>query len=122
MSQIYDAYLAPYNLTITQFGLLAHIRRLDGVSIGNLAAELVMDPTTLTRNLRPLIKRDLVTLAPDKHDKRARVLRLTDSGRQTLATAHPGWQKAQAHIAAVLGDDHEPLSAVIDTMLGRLAD
>lgn len=121
VSQIYDEHLAPYDLSITQYGLLAHIRRLEGVSIGELAAELVMDPTTLTRNLAPLIKRKLVAVKPDKRDKRARSLALTRTGLATLDTAAAGWKAAQKSIAAVLGDDHAALSAAIDRMLEKLA-
>ena len=55
MTQIYDRHLEPTGLTITQYGLLSHLRSLDGVSIGALAERLVMDPTTLTRTLGPLV-------------------------------------------------------------------
>ena len=121
VSQIYDEHLAPYGLTITQFGLLAHIQRLEGVSIGELAAELVMDPTTLTRNLGPLIKRDLVAVAHGKSDKRARTLQLTREGKAALESGGAGWKAAQKNIAAVLGADLAPLSGAIDRMLEKLA-
>lgn len=122
VSQIYDGCLATYGLTITQYGLLAHIRRLDGISIGALASELVMDPTTLTRNLRPLQKRNLVALVADKADKRARMLQLTDEGRALLKEARPGWEAAQHQISEVLAEDLAPLSHAIDRMLARLAE
>lgn len=122
MSQLYDGCLAAYGLTITQYGLLAHIRRLDGVSIGALASELVMDPTTLTRNLRPLQKRNLVALVVAEDDKRTRVLRLTDEGRALLKEARPGWEAAQKQMAEVLAEDLAPLSDAIDRMLARLAE
>ncbi|MDX2157137.1 MAG: MarR family winged helix-turn-helix transcriptional regulator [Hyphomicrobiaceae bacterium] len=122
VSQIYDEHLAPYGLTITQYGLLAHIRRLDGVSIGELAAELVMDPTTLTRNLGPLVKRDLVAVRPGRRDRRARTLQLTPEGRETLAKSAAGWKAAQRDIASILGDDHGPLSDAIDRMLEKLSE
>lgn len=120
VSQIYDAYLEPHGLTITQYGVLAHIKRLDGTSIGALAAELVMDPTTLTRNLQPLLKRDLISLAPSEQDRRTRSLRLTAHGRAALDKARSGWEQAQAHVAKVLGADHAPLSRAIDDMLAKL--
>lgn len=122
VSQIYDGCLAAYGVTITQYGLLAHIRRLDGVSIGALASELVMDPTTLTRNLRPLQKRNLVELVVAEEDKRTRVLRLTDGGRALLKEARPGWEAAQRQMAEVLAEDLAPLSDAIDRMLARLAE
>jgi len=121
VSQIYDHCLAPYGLSITQYGLLAHIQRLEGVTIGALAAELVMDPTTLTRNLRPLQQRDLVALTPSKEDRRQREMRLTKKGRESLKKARPGWEQAQRHIAELLGPDHAPLSGAIDRMLSRLS-
>ena len=121
VSQIYDEHLAPYGVTITQYGLLAHIQRLEGISIGELAAELVMDPTTLTRNLRPLITHDFVAVAPGKRDKRARALRLTVEGRETLRKGAAGWRAAQRNMADVLGDDLAPLSGAIDRMLDKLS-
>jgi len=121
VSQLYDRCLEAYGLTITQYGLLAHIRRLDGVSIGALANELVMDPTTLTRNLRPLQKRNLVALVVAAEDKRTRVLRLTEDGRALLKEARPGWEAAQLQMADVLAEDLAPLSDAIDRMLARLA-
>ena len=122
VSQVYDRCLEPYGLTITQYGLLAHIRRLDGIGIGGLAAELVMDPTTLTRNLQPLQKRDLVALVPSKEDRRVRLLHLTDEGRRRLEAARPGWEEAQRLMAEVLASDLGPLSGAIDRMLERLAE
>src|SRR5260370_12142115 len=65
ISQVYDGYVAPLGLTITQFGLLAHLRVLDGIGVGALAEKLVMDPTTLTRNLRPPQPRPFLLLPPD---------------------------------------------------------
>ena len=122
VSQIYDSYLDPYGLTITQYGLLAHIKRLEGTTIGTLAAELVMDPTTLNRNLKPLIARRLVELAADETDRRQRVLKLSGAGREMVKTARPGWEKAQAHMSEILGGDLEPLSGAIDRMLERLGE
>ena len=122
MSQIYDGWLDPYGVTITQFGLLAHIGRMEGVSIGALAAELVMDPTTLTRNLTPLRRRNLVALRPSAQDKRVQALSLTPEGKEMLALARPGWQEAQRQLAATLGSDLAPLSGAIDRMLERLSE
>src|SRR5436309_368876 len=91
ITQIYDGYVEPFGLTITQFGLLAHLRVLDGISVGALAEKLVMDPTTLTRNLRPLERRGLVKLKPDPEDRRARSLHLSEAGRELLRAARPAW-------------------------------
>src|SRR6202162_5232623 len=98
ITQIYDGYVEPFGLTITQFGLLAHLRVLDGISVGALAEKLVMDPTTLTRNLRPLEKKGFVVFATDPEDRRSRSLRLTAKGREAYSAARPAWAKAQRHV------------------------
>jgi DNA-binding MarR family transcriptional regulator len=122
VSQIYDQYLQRHGLTITQYSLLAHLNRLDGVSIGALAEKLIMDPTTLTRNLRPLERQELIRLAADPRDRRSRRLRLTDQGRALLTEARPAWIEAQRHIEDTLGPSAAPaLHAALDHMLERLA-
>lgn len=122
VSQIYDHYLARHGLTITQYGLLANLSGLDGISIGALAEKLIMDPTTLTRNLRPLERQGFVAPSPDPHDRRSRRLLLTEKGRAALVAAKPAWIEAQRHIEAALGTPDLPaLHAALDNMLERLA-
>src|ERR1051326_8615634 len=104
ITQIYDGYVEPFGLTITQFGLLAHLRVLDGISVGALAGELVMDPTTLTRNLGPLERKGLVRIEPDPADRRARNLHLSEAGREILRAARPAWARAQQHVEKILGN------------------
>jgi DNA-binding MarR family transcriptional regulator len=123
MTQVYDRMLAPTGLTVTQYSLLAHLARLDGASIGTLAEVLVMDPTTLTRNVRPLARRGLLAIAPDPNDKRSRCLRLTGDGRRAFEHARPHWRRAQAHIEERLGGERaHVLDAGLDQVLERLAD
>jgi DNA-binding MarR family transcriptional regulator len=123
VSQIYDRALEPCGLTVTQYGLLGHVAALDGIGIGALADRMVMDPTTLTRNLKPLLKQALIVLLPDRRDRRARRLHLTGDGRRTLARAKPAWKRAQFHLEQVLGERDAPaLNAVLDRVLARLAE
>ena len=54
VSQAYNDALRPAGLKATQFTLLATLNKRGEVSVSELAAALVMDRTTLTRNLKPL--------------------------------------------------------------------
>jgi DNA-binding MarR family transcriptional regulator len=122
VSQIYDSYVEPHGLTITQFGLLAHLSALPGISVSGLAEKLVMDPTTLTRNLRPLEKKGLVKVAIDPSDRRSRALHLTAAGSETFRAAAPAWAKAQRHMEQVLGNaDVGVLHKALEGALDRLA-
>ncbi len=122
VSQIYDRELEPYDLTVTQFGLLAQLRAAPGAAIGALAESMVMDATTLSRNLRPLERRGLVSAEADRDDGRVRKLKLTPQGRAALERAMAGWRAAQSQIAAALGaDEMKALNAALDRALERLA-
>ena len=61
-----------------------------------------MDRTTLTAALKPLERQGFVASAPDKNDRRARRLRLTDAGRAVLAQALPTWRATHDAIDAAL--------------------
>ncbi len=106
VTQLYDAALEPAGLRATQFSLLAVLDRRDGrdaVTITDLARAMVMDRTTLTRNLRPIEKQGLVAIAPGD-DRRTREVRLTQRGRTALTRATPRWRHAQTRMLDALGD------------------
>jgi len=115
VTQFYDEALRPGELRITQFPVLIQLSIDGSATITKLAQDLSMDRTSLTRLLKPLETRGLIrTSAGD--DRRTRELRLTTSGRETLAAAIPAWQIAQDHILSRLGptgwrDLQETLSA-----------
>lgn len=122
VSLIYDQHLEPLGLTVTQFGLLAQLNAFDGIGIGDLAEKLIMDPTTLTRNLRPLERDGLVVFAADPHDRRARRLHLTQRGRDAFDAARPAWRRAQRQVEESFGPANTAaLNTSLDRMLDRLA-
>ena len=98
----YDNALRPFGLKMTQFTLLVALRLRAPVTIQDLAKALVMDRTTLTRNLAALARQDLARIAPGD-DRRTRVAELTAAGHAVLARAFPAWRKAQARVRRKLG-------------------
>ena len=60
VTQFYDEMLAPSKLYASQFGLLTILAEVAPITINRLAEIMAVDRTTLTRNLEPLIKQDLV--------------------------------------------------------------
>jgi DNA-binding MarR family transcriptional regulator len=99
----YDKALRPVGLTNGQFSLLMSLNRPAPPVMGEAAALLAMDRTTLTANLKPLERRGLVETLPDGKDKRSRRLALMPEGRQVLAAAMPIWERAQAENQALVG-------------------
>src|SRR5262250_1950954 len=79
VTQFYDQFLAPAGLRTSQFSVLAKLKRLGPMTINALAAELVMDRTTLGRNILPLEREGLIAVETGKSDRRSKELRLTDA-------------------------------------------
>ena len=80
VTQFYDQFLAPSGLRATQYSILARLQRKGPMTINALAAELVMDRTTLGRNILPLERDGLIAVGPGKSDRRSKELRLTGAG------------------------------------------
>jgi DNA-binding MarR family transcriptional regulator len=119
MTRRYDQRLAAAGLNLNQYSILRRLRDR-ARAIGELAAELGMDRSTLSRDLKPLLANGwLQAVAGD--DARQRPVRTTASGRRALATAVPLWQQAQDEIEALLGErGTQRLHAQLDRALARL--
>ena len=117
VSQLYDDAFRPIGLRATQFGLLGATGMLGPLTINRLAEAIVMDRTTLTRNLRPLEKQGLLQIKSGK-DRREREVSITRRGQVILAKGYPLWKKAQGKVIKGLGQERvsrllKDLSAVV---------
>ncbi|HYZ34246.1 MAG TPA: MarR family winged helix-turn-helix transcriptional regulator [Crenalkalicoccus sp.] len=118
LTQLYDRHLAPVGLRITQLSILARLRHLGPCGMQPLAADLVMDRTTLGRNLGPLEREGLVAHTADPRDRRARLLTLTEAGTARLEAAMALWAEAQRAFEAAFGETE---ARELRGTLGRLA-
>ena len=105
VTQFYDQHLAPVGLRTTQFSILARLRRRGPMTINTLADDMVMDRTTVGRNILPLEREGLLSIEPGRRDRRSKELRLTDAGLERLRAGYEGWKQAQREFAAALGDE-----------------
>src|SRR5260370_27185833 len=91
ITQFYDRFLAPLGLRTTQFSILAKLRRLGPITINALAAELVMDRTTLGRNILPLERDGLIAVEQGSRDRRSKALRGTEAAESRFPSGMTGW-------------------------------
>jgi DNA-binding MarR family transcriptional regulator len=105
VSQLYDQHLAATGLKGTQFSIVARLAIGGPRSINDLARELVMDRTTLGRNLRPLERDGLVALEVDPDDRRSRRLSVTARGAALYERARPAWKAAQQRFEKSFGKE-----------------
>ena len=123
ITQFYDRYLAAAGLRTTQYGILARLKRHGPMAINTLAAELVVDRTTLGRNIRLLERDDLIAIESDPTDRRSKILRLTKAGDARFQRAQKHWAEAQKRFERAYGGKQaaqlrENLRAVVASDLG----
>jgi len=102
LTRMYDDALKPSGLLATQYIALVAIQRDQPATMGQLAETMVMDRTTLTRNLKPLEKSGLIVSGKGE-DQRTHVVSLTLKGKTAMEKAFPLWRKVQTHVATTLG-------------------
>lgn len=105
----YDVHLKSAGLKGTQFTLLNAIFLNPSITITQLADLLLLNRTTLNRNLKPLERQGLVRTSPGK-DQRTRVLKLTQEGSSLLQSALPLWLEAQTGVVETLGERTQRLT------------
>lgn len=105
LTRVYDECLRPLGIQESQLAVLVAVARFGdaGAGLGALAGALVLDRTTLTRNVAPLERAGLLRVARSAKDARARVVVLTRAGQRMLEAAYPAWEEAQRRLRRALG-------------------
>lgn len=97
VTRMYDEFLRPLNLRVTQFIVLRYLEASGETRLNDLATSIRLEQTTIVRSLRPLEEHGWIRSRPG-HDRRERHVSITREGEQLLAKAVPLWKKAQAHL------------------------
>jgi len=122
VAQHYDAEVGKTGLRGTQYSLLSYVVKLGPVRPVDLAREMKLDASTLTRNLRPLIAAGLLVLQPGA-DARSRLVSATAAGREKRQEAQRRWRVAQESLNERLGVRRVvALHALLDECQDLLAD
>jgi DNA-binding MarR family transcriptional regulator len=104
----YDEALSESGLRNTQFTILATLMQTGPMAMTRLAAFLSLERTTLTRNLKPLLRDKLVESREEK-DGRIRKIAITAKGAAKARGAFPLWKKAQDSAGSVAATLNLPL-------------
>ena len=97
VTRLYDEALQGTGVRYTQLIILMVLDHLENITVSGLAEELVMDTSTVARNLRPLEKQNLIKVVPGK-DRRQRIVSLTEKGRDVVTDGLQHWRVAQQKI------------------------
>src|SRR6185312_3961542 len=121
ITQFYDRYLAPSGLRISQFGVLAILASKEPLTINELAAEFIIDRTTLGRNILPLQRDGFIRVKPSPFDRRSK--KRFHEARKYWLEAQKGFEarfggsraaELRGLLHAVVDSDIRPAAATLD--------
>ena len=116
ITKIYDKALAPSNLKATQFAALMYIKDHGPLNISTLSTIMVLDRTTLVRNLKHLENAGLIENAPTS-DSRERQINITEDGWRAVELALPHWKRIQREMVNQIGRENLKTLDFIVTIL-----
>lgn len=121
VAQHYDAEVSLSGLKGTQYSLLSYACKLGPIRPVDLAREMRVQASTLTRNLKPLVDAGLLRMEPGP-DARSRLVTVTQAGREKRQEAQRRWRVAQESLNAMLGPRRVvALHALLDECLDLMA-
>lgn len=102
VTSLYDDALRPAGISSPALTILAAIAEYEPISVGDLADVLVLDPTTMTRNLQLLRRKGLLAVSI-RSSLRQRFVTLLAKGRKALARSLPLWRRVQRKLVGKIG-------------------
>src|SRR5690606_3555189 len=104
ITRIYDDAMRPLGITVSQFTLLTQLAQQDGITAVEIGHSLDIEKSTLSRNLKRLLKDGHITMDPPA-GRRGRGLHLTPKGAQAVEQGYPVWLEAQTRTIAAMGPE-----------------
>ncbi len=102
LTRRYEEALQPAGITVSQFELMMTLRAAQPIGQTALATLLDIDQTTLSRNIKVLLRERWIEESAAAQDARRRSYSLSKLGAEVLAEASRCWQRVHDEMARVL--------------------
>lgn len=114
VTDYYNRVLEPSGVTVGQFLFLKQLDAHTGCSVTELANACELDSSTVTRNLKPLLRQGLAADVKEPGARNSRLI-LTGRGEQARREAEGLWRRAQETFRDKLGA--EGVDALVNALL-----
>jgi len=114
---LHDLYAGPFELTVTQWRVLAALGRFAPLTASDVGQRIVMDKVAVSRAVAGLMKRGLIERATDRDDRRRATLRLSARGRAMHSRIVPIALAYEAKLYQALNAEE---ARVFNTLADRL--
>lgn len=113
VTEYYDRALGETGISASQYSLLVNLERMETASTSDLAEQVNLERSTLARNLKLLLERELI-MDTAKEGARSHKFAVSRQGGLLLEKGKPLWEQAQRDIVAYLGqEDTETLLRIL---------
>ncbi len=106
VSRVYAEEMRSCGVKRSPFNILAVLMHTESITLSDFAERLLMERTTLSRNLKPLVKQGYVSVILSASDARVREISLTREGIKKFREALGLWRKAQEKLLRVYGEEN----------------
>jgi DNA-binding MarR family transcriptional regulator len=115
---IADDYQRRYDISVTEWRVMAVLARFDGLSAREVAERTAMDKVAVSRALARLVTAGRVSRAIHNNDKRRSVLGLTEAGWAMHDEVAPMARAREREVLAKLdAEEREWLRRILDKLL-----
>ena len=117
---LHDLYAGPFDLTVTQWRVMAALGRFAPLTASDVGQRIVMDKVAVSRAVAGLMARGLVERATDRSDRRRSSLRLSARGRAVHGRIVPLALDYEARLYETLSpDEREVFDSLSDRLFAR---
>lgn len=102
ISALYDEALRPVGIRVSQLNILVAASLLGPISPARLCHVLILDPSTLSRNVERMKRHNWLRLIPGP-DERSHLIEVLPDGLEKIRAGFSSWREAQTEAASVLG-------------------
>jgi DNA-binding MarR family transcriptional regulator len=117
---LHDLYAGPFDLTVTQWRVMAALGRFAPLTASDVGQRIVMDKVAVSRAVAGLMKRGLVERATDRTDRRRASLRLSTRGKAMHGKIVPLALEYEAKLWASLStEERRSFNSLSDRLFAR---
>lgn len=116
---IAHTYSEPFDLSVTEWRILAILGIEEGLSATEVADRSAMDKVSISRAVKRLIAAGRLTREQDRADGRSRILSLTKEGRAVYEAIAPAALEFEKALVSVLSKQEREF---LDKVMERLLD
>lgn len=121
VTNVFNARMAPLELNVAQFGLLAAVAKMPGSTLSAIGEAMLLDESTMARNLTVLERRGLVE-AQGGRGRGGKHVSLTAEGAALYAEAARIWKRTNQKLAAELGEEEAAAGRALLRRLGEASE